>query len=364
MLWFGLPVFVSLFIGFILFCRFPSLDRKKRNPAFIPSMSIIIPARNEEYNLPGLLASLKNQTISPLETIVVDDNSTDETSQIAKENGAQVVASGALPKGWLGKPWGCYQGAGRAKGDLFVFLDADTFLEPDALEKIASSFNEVSGAISIFPYHRIKKFYEAFSAIFNLMQLAGMYQVSLKRKKEPVGMFGPCLIISRRDYFEIEGHKAVYGEILEHYVMAGVLRKQNIPVHLFRGKGTLYVRMYPKGWKSLIMGWSKSFARGADRTPRLNMFFSVMWISGLIVSFILFLFSLFSGSPLAVYFWTVFYLLCVMQVLIFFRSVGNFPVWSALFYPVNLLFFLTVFAFSVYVSSKKRQVEWKGRKII
>ena len=363
MLWLGLPVFVSVFVGFILFYRFPSLDKKKCKPAFFPAISVIIPARNEEYNLPGLLASLKNQTLSPLETIVVDDNSTDGTSQIAKENGAQVVASGALPEGWLGKPWGCYQGAGRAKGDLLVFLDADTFLEPDALEKITCNLNEVSGVISILPYHRIEKPYEAFSSIFNLMQLAGMYRVSLKRNQEPAGMFGPCLIISRRDYFEIEGHKAVYGEILEHYVMAGVLRKQNIPVHLFRGEGTVDLRMYPKGWKSLVKGWSKSFARGADRTPRLNVSFSVMWISGLIVSFVLFLYSLFSGGLIEVSFWTVFYLLCVIQVLIFFRSVGNFPVWSAVFYPVNLLFFLMVFAFSVYISSKKGRIEWKGRKI-
>ena len=363
MLWFGLPVFVSVFVGFILFYRGPLLDKKKRSPSFIPAMSIIIPARNEEYNLPNLLVSLKNQTLSPLETIVVDDNSTDGTAKIAKENGAQVVACGALPEGWLGKPWGCYQGASRAKGDLFVFLDADTFLEPDALEKIACNFNEAAGVISIFPYHRIKKPYEAFSAIFNLMQLAGMYQVSLKRNQEPAGMFGPCLIISRKDYFEVGGHKAVYGEILEHYVMASVLRKQNIPVHLFMGKGTVYVRMYSKGWKSLIKGWSKSFAGGAERTPRLNMSLSVLWISGLIVSFVLFLFSLFSGGPVAVYFWAGFYLLCVAQVLIFFRSVGNFPVWSAVFYPVNLLFFITVFAFSVYISSKKGKVEWKGRKI-
>ena len=363
MLWFGIPVILSIFIGFFLFYRFPVLVSKNRIPAVIPKVSIIIPARNEENNLPALLSSLNKQTVLPHEIIVVDDNSDDGTALTAMENGAQVVTSGELPEGWLGKPWSCYQGAGRANGDVFIFLDADTFLEPDALENIIYAFNEGSGAVSIFPYHRIKKIHEAFSAFFNVIQLAGMYEISMHKNPEPAGMFGPCLIISRKDYFKIGGHKAVRNEVLEHFVMAGILKRNNIPLILFGGKGALNVRMYPAGWKSLISGWSKSFARGAEGTPRLNMTLSIMWISGQIVSSAFFLYSYFSGNLIYISFWSVMYMSCTIHFFILFRMVGNFPLWSAVLYPVNLLFFLAVFSLAAYKSSSKGQVEWKGRKI-
>ena len=363
MLWLGLPVTVSFFIGFLLFYRFPVLKLKEKKLVNPPKISIIIPARNEEHNLPALLSSLKNQTVLPHEIIVVDDNSSDGTVRTAKEYGVQVISSGTLPEGWLGKPWSCYQGALGAGGDVFVFLDADTFLEPDALEKIINKFSEKPGAISIFPYHRTKRIYESFSAIFNLMQLAGMSRISLKKNSDLTGLSGPCLVVSCKEYFKIDGHKSVRGEVLEHFIMADIFKQYNIPVHLFRGKGTLNVRMYPKGWRSLITGWSKSFSRGADRTPKLNMSLSVMWISGLIVSSTFFIFSIFSGKIIDLSFWTAIYLLWVAQLFILFRRIGNFPLWSALLYPLNLIFFLTVFAFSSYLSSKNNKVEWKGRKI-
>ena len=363
MLWFGISVIGSLLIGLYLFYGFPVLSLNKQTSFPVPKISIIVPARNEEANLPGLLNSLKNQSILPYEVIVVDDNSEDGTKKVATEFNAQVVSSPALPEGWLGKPWVCYQGALTAKGDIFIFLDADTFLEPDGLEKMVNMYMTDACVISVFPYHRIKKFHETFSAIFNLMQLVGMYQISITSNKKPIGMFGPCLIISREDYFIIGGHRSVRSEVLEHYMMTETLKKHNIPIHLFRGKGAINVRMYPKGWKSLTAGWSKSFLKGADHTPRLNMSLSVMWISGLVVSLVFLILSVLSKDPINVLFWFVLYMISVFQVFVLFRRVGNFPVWSSVFYPVNLIFFLILFTFSAYRSSRNRRVEWKGRKI-
>ena len=89
-------------------------------------LSIIIPARNEETNLPTLLRSLTAQSVRPLEILVVDDASTDRTPGIARQNGAQVIPSLPLPAGWRGKTWACHQGAQHASGQLLLFLDADT----------------------------------------------------------------------------------------------------------------------------------------------------------------------------------------------------------------------------------------------
>lgn len=85
-------------------------------------LSIVIPTKNEEEYLPKLLASIKKQTLQPLEVIVADAWSTDKTRQIAESFGARVV-DGGLPGP------GRNRGAEAAKGDYLLFLDADVELK-------------------------------------------------------------------------------------------------------------------------------------------------------------------------------------------------------------------------------------------
>lgn len=91
----------------LLHLQFHSAAENKKNI----SISVIIPARNEEKNLCELFDSLNNQTIKVREVILVDDNSTDNTPLIGKEYNAKVISLKSLPKGWVGKSWACYNGA-------------------------------------------------------------------------------------------------------------------------------------------------------------------------------------------------------------------------------------------------------------
>lgn len=84
-------------------------------------LSIIIPTKNEEENLPRLLASIKEQTFTDYEVIVADAHSSDGTRQIAEQWGARVV-EGGLPGEGRNK------GALEAQGELMLFLDADVVL--------------------------------------------------------------------------------------------------------------------------------------------------------------------------------------------------------------------------------------------
>jgi glycosyltransferase involved in cell wall biosynthesis len=92
------------------------------SPERTPVVSVIIPARNEEHNLPTLLRSLATQPLKPHEIIVVDDGSTDRTAELARQLGAMVVASKPLPEGWRGKTWACHQGARTPGLRLAVWL--------------------------------------------------------------------------------------------------------------------------------------------------------------------------------------------------------------------------------------------------
>jgi glycosyltransferase involved in cell wall biosynthesis len=100
-----------------------------------PSISIIIPAHNEAEFLPGTLDALKRQTYRNFETIVVTNGCTDNTAEAVRGKCDQLYE---LEERGLGPARNL--GAQKARGNLLMFLDADTVLEPDALEVIARQF--------------------------------------------------------------------------------------------------------------------------------------------------------------------------------------------------------------------------------
>src|SRR5262249_35492885 len=97
----------------------------------LPSVSIIVPARNEERALATLLRSLLVQEYPNIEIVVVDDASTDATCRIAAEfaqadSRVRVLQGSSPALGWTGKNYACYQGAQAASGEWLLFTDADT----------------------------------------------------------------------------------------------------------------------------------------------------------------------------------------------------------------------------------------------
>lgn len=102
-----------------------------------PVISVIIPAHDEERYLPETLRSLRAQTYRYYEIIVVANGCVDGTVPIAREKADKVIE---LADRALGKARNT--GAAKARGDLLVFLDADTRLAPHALEVIAREFTD------------------------------------------------------------------------------------------------------------------------------------------------------------------------------------------------------------------------------
>lgn len=95
----------------------------------LPTISVVIPARNEEQRLAPCLEGLRDAP-GVVEVIVVDDHSTDATATVARAHGARVVTAAALPSGWAGKSWALQQGLEAAVGQWVVTLDADTRPDP------------------------------------------------------------------------------------------------------------------------------------------------------------------------------------------------------------------------------------------
>ena len=151
--------------GWLLLSRPPRCGNPAGQTGF-RSLSIIIPARNEEKNLPALLASIQAQPIQPLEVWAIDDDSQDATAAIANRLGARVIHSKPLPEGWIGKTWACRQGALAAQGELLLFMDADTRFEPGGLSRLLGAWQQTGGVVSVAPYHEVRRPYEHGSVYF------------------------------------------------------------------------------------------------------------------------------------------------------------------------------------------------------
>lgn len=102
-------------------------------------LSVVIPAYNEESYLPSCLQSLQNQTFRDFEIIVVDNNSTDKTAEIATQHGANIIHEPIKGVGAARK-----KGFAQARGDIIISTDADCTFPPDWLEKITHAFKNPS----------------------------------------------------------------------------------------------------------------------------------------------------------------------------------------------------------------------------
>ena len=349
-----------LLINALTLCRIAHKDKKS-----FPSCTIIIPARNEEKKIASLLKSIYNQSFQPVEVIVADDQSHDKTAHIAQSMGAYVLSVLDKPSQWTGKTWACWQAAQQAQGDLLCFLDADTVLEKQGLEKIVSTFIKKPGFVTIQPYHRMYKAYEHWSALFNILILIGSNAFSLLSPLiKGRGGFGPCMLCLKQDYFRCGGHRSVSSTVLENLSMAKNFMAKGLPVSCYAGMGAVSFRMYPDGFKNLIEGWVKGFATGAAIIPRITLLFSILWISGMfLISIVLcfVLFNRFNGSTLLLS--LIMYSLYALHFYYALHKAGNFPKYTALLFPIHALFFVGVFTLSYYQIFIRKRVSWKDRTV-
>lgn len=358
----AVAVFILWGSAFLFLFRVPTCQGSRTRNGF-PALSVIIPARNEEQNLPRLLSSLTAQEIHPHEILVVDDGSTDRTAHVAKAHGATVLTSKTLPEGWKGKTWSCAQGAAAATGNILLFVDADTFFEEGGLQRVFETYLDEGGVLSVGAYHRVEKLYEELSAFFNILMTAGTGAFALgSRKRSSAGLFGPFLMIDRESYEAVGGHEAVKDKILENFYLAKHLHRIGIQTRCFGGKGSFSMRMYPDGLGGLIQGWSKAFASGAAESPPWIILASVAWLTGAILAAVNLVWGAIAGGW-ALGLGTVLYLLFVLQLWSILRRLGSFRFATSLFYPVPLAFYQAVFARSMLLKAFKKKVVWKGREI-
>ena len=328
-------------------------------------ISIIIPARDEAHNIGLLLASIRNQTTAPHEVLVVDDGSTDNTADLARENGARVVTPPQAPDDWKGKTWACQQGADAATGDHLLFLDADTRLEPGAIEKFLHLANDSKRVHSVCPHHTVEQPYEQLSAFFNVIMIAGINSFgTLPPAPGGPALFGQCMLISRENYDRVGGHSSVRNEILENFRLAARLETLGIPRENLLGRGTITMRMFPDGFRSLWSSWKKGFTAAAGQVAPRTLFLSSAWLTGAMFAVVGIGLALMPSAGLIYRIAAVaVYLLYAIQCHRAFRLAGTYSIANAFYFPLGLLFYQTLFFTAVVGRRLGIKNQWKGRDV-
>ena len=359
--WLEVSLLVRWLLGWALALRLPALPAGE--PRHLPTLAVLIPARNEEQTLPHLLAALALQQLPPREVLVIDDHSTDRTASVVEQFAAssglpiRVLQPPPLPDGWCGKTWALHHGVRATTAELLVFLDADTEPEPEFLERLLACHERLGGLVSVQPFHRTEKAYEQLSLLFNLVGLMAV----------PMGAnsgvaFGPALVTSRQDYERSGGHAAVAGKVVEDWFLAHCYENAGLPVSAYIGAGQLSYRMYPGGLADMVVGFDKNFATAAGEVRWLWMLAVLLWLSGL--------FWAAWCLPAALLGWplvgdrallpnALIYGAYALQLSSLSRKVGRFS-WINLVFPLPVLFFLGVFVLAI-LNLERGEVRWKGR---
>lgn len=370
-LWIGLLLIMfSLISGFFILFKIPYISSQKLDDtAPIPTISIIIPVRNEEKNIVNLLDTLNKQSLQPQQVIIVDDESTDHTVEVASKYNVEIKIKNRTQneEELVGKTAACYRGAIGATGELMIFMDADTFFDhEDALRNIIAEFKKLSysGLFTIQPYHRTVKFYEKLSAPMNMVVVAGLNSFTpLKNVFKTGGAFGPFLMCSAKEYTLTGGHKEILGSHLDNFMLTKLFQDHNLSVYNFGGKGSVSFRMYPEGLKQWLLGWSKSIASGSSNTHPLIMSAVGLWIAGGLIIPLSIVFSLLINPSVWLPAFIFLYFFYAGQFLWLAQKVGKFSNWLFMCYPMLLVSFIIVYSWSFIQVHILHSVSWRDRKI-
>lgn len=273
--------FLLAFIAFALFIigvttlsnviMFPRLGRPLHPlPGSPPSISFLIPARNEAPVIDTTVTALLGQSYPDFEVLLLDDGSTDETAAVALavargDSRFSVLTGRPLPDGWLGKNWACRQLAEAAKGDILVFTDADVRWESGAAAALTGelTFGDAD-MLSVWPTQETVTWAERLIVPQMALAIIG-YLPILAVHAFPWPIFaaanGQCLAFRRAAYDQVGGHTAVAGQVVEDVVFARKIKKGGFRLRMADGHGLIRCRMYD-GWPAVRDGFAKNILAG------------------------------------------------------------------------------------------------------
>jgi len=360
-----LAVISFMFLSLRLFIAVVNVLTRPRNLAASltgkkPMISILIPARNEEHNLPALLKSLIKLTYRDYEVIVCNDHSTDNTPEILEkfvqtEKNFQWFTSEKLPASWLGKNFACHQLARKAKGDYLLFLDADIHVQSGFLSPIINRvIHKNLSLLSLFPRQIMYSTGEKSTVpLMNwiLISLLPLPLVRLSKQSSLTAANGQFMLFEAKNYGENQWHQQVKHENVEDILLMRKMKKAGFRVEVLANFGAVSCRMY-SSYREAVEGFSRNIHQYFGSYSALMILFWLLTIPGILIGLLL--------LPVA----TTLVLICqaiLLRIIISLHS--RQPVWANLYYHPLQMAALTHILVRNLLGKRKKTVRWKEREI-
>ena len=240
------------------------------------TISVIIPARDEEQDIATSLHSVLNQEGVDLEVIVVNDHSTDHTGKIVddiarSDSRVKVLHDPALTQGWLGKCNAMQKGAEVATGAYLLFTDADILHMPGCFATVNNLMQEEAyDFISLLPFLENHSFWENVNMPIYFFGVAKLLATpGLEDPDSPNALAsGALMFISARVFRDIGGFHGVKGEMLDDVGLARLLKKQRYRVGFRIAPECLRVRLF-KNSHDAFWGTTKNILVAVEGHPWL-----------------------------------------------------------------------------------------------
>lgn len=278
-------------VAYTLYCTVRSLRALVEPPEQVeprsswPRVSMIVPACNEADTLEAATRAKLSSDYSNLELVLVDDRSTDGTSDIvdriaADDPRVRAVHVSELPRGWLGKVHALSRGCEAATGEWLLFCDADVHIRPDFLRRVmAESLKRELEFVTLLPRILSSSFaLDVALATFTRILVAGgrLWLVGDPRSRAAVGG-GVFNLVERRAFERTRGFEWLRLEIADDVALGQMLKRSGARSAVFDGTRSVHLHFY-RSLGEMMRGLEKNAYAvfGGLRPTRLALMLTLM----------------------------------------------------------------------------------------
>ena len=329
-----------------------------------PAVTAVIPARDEAQCVGEAIGSLLRQDYpGPFSIILVDDQSTDGTAEVARQAAAAagcadrltVLSGAALPAGWTGKMWAMKQGIECAQASAptyFLLTDADIVYAPDALSGLVSKA-QAEGLVlsSLMVRLRCESFAERalIPAFVFFFQMLYPFAWVNRKDRTTAAAAGGCMLVRGDALRAAGGIEAIRGALIDDCALA-LRMKQQGPIRLGLTDRVRSIRAYP-AWQDIRL----MVARSAYAQLRYSPLLLAGTVAGMALTYVapvlLALFGDGLAQPLGLLVWAIM-AIAFQPTLRLYRAS---PLWGPLLPVIALAYMAFTLEFRLSIRARARR---------